>query len=63
MIRKILSSIGLKKKNTQKYKGFSDFFMNASDAEKKEVFAEAARKANEDQFKVFQKAQVKMKSN
>ena len=41
----------------EKYKGLSDFFMHAPADEQKKVFTEAARKANEDQMKVFKQAQ------
>lgn len=46
----------------EKYTGLSDFFLNASTTEKKEVIREAAKRANEDQLKVFNKA-LKMKTN
>lgn len=47
----------------KKYSGFSDFFLNASEEEKKRVITEAARKANEDQLRVFNEARLKMKDN
>ncbi len=48
---------GKKIEGPEKYKGLSDFFMHASADEQKKVFTEAARKANEDQMKVFKQAQ------
>lgn len=41
---------------------FSDFFLRASDEDKKQVFIEAARKANEEQRDVFLKSQLKTKN-
>jgi hypothetical protein len=41
---------------------FSDFLLHASKNKKQEVFIETARKANEDQRKVFEKAQLKTKA-
>jgi hypothetical protein len=37
--------------------GFSDFLINASPEEKKQVFKEAAEKANEEQRRTFKKAE------
>ena len=48
---------GKKTDETRKYNSASDFFMHASADEQKRVFTEAARKANEDQMKVFKRAQ------
>ena len=48
---------GKKAEEPKKYEGLSDFFMHAPADEQKKVFAEAARKANEDQMKVFKQAQ------
>lgn len=42
---------------------FSDFFLNASEDEKKVVFKEAARRANEEQRQVFLKSRFKTKTN
>jgi hypothetical protein len=55
MIKKLFTS----KKSTDlsEYKGFADFFLRAPESTKREVIAEAARKANEDQMKVFKRAQ------
>lgn len=52
------------RKNTDlsEYSGFSDFFLRASEDTKKKVITEAARKANEDQLKVFKDAQLKQVS-
>jgi len=56
---KMLKNIfkGKKTEGPEKYKGLSDFFMHAPADEQKKVFTEAARKANEDQMKVFKQAQ------
>ena len=56
---KILSFLKRATKSA-KPSGFSDFFLHASEEKKKEVFREAARKANEEQREVFQKSQVKV---
>ena len=56
-IRSIFKGEG--KKNISDYAGFSDFFLRASDEEKKKVITEAAKKANEDQLKVFHNARLK----
>lgn len=51
------------KRNTKKKKGddsFSNFFTNASDNEKKRVFTEAARMANEDRRALFDRAKLKL---
>ncbi len=37
---------------------FSDFFLNEPLEAKKDVLAKAARKANEDQMRVFKKSQI-----
>lgn len=58
MIKLFKSIFADKKEEPKKYKGFSDFLMNAPAEEQKEVFAEAARKANEDQMEVY-KASLK----
>jgi len=42
---------------------FSSFFLHASDEEKKKVFTEAARQANEEQREVFRRASLKPKEN
>lgn len=42
---------------------FSDFFRHASLEEQKKVVTEAARKANEDQRKVFRQAEAEMNTN
>lgn len=38
------------------YDGFSDFFLRASEAEKRRVITEAAKMANLDQMEVYRKA-------
>lgn len=50
-------------KVARKYNGFSDFFLHASDEEKKVVFTEAAHRANEDQQKTFREAKLKAGAN
>lgn len=58
-MKKMLKKLFAGKKNTDlsQYNGFSDFFLRASENTKKEVIAEAARKANEDQMKIYKQAQ------
>ncbi|OGE83124.1 hypothetical protein A2627_00275 [Candidatus Woesebacteria bacterium RIFCSPHIGHO2_01_FULL_39_28] len=41
---------------------FSDFFQNASAAQKEKVFREAARRANEDQRALLKKSELELKS-
>ncbi len=41
---------------TNEYKGLSDFLRNAPEEKKIEVFTEAARRANEDQRKILERA-------
>jgi len=41
------------KENNSEYAGLSDFLLRASPEEKKKVIMEAARRANEDQRKLF----------
>ena len=62
---KLLKSIfkGKETEGPEKYKGLSDFFMHASPDEKKKVFTEAARRANEDQMKIFKQAQLTTEVN
>ncbi len=57
---KIIKSKKEKVEKPKKYEGLSDFFMNAPADEQKKVFIEAAQRANEDQFKIFIEAQMKM---
>ncbi|MBM3204077.1 hypothetical protein FJZ55_09270 [Candidatus Woesearchaeota archaeon] len=38
---------------------FSNFLLNASEKKKEKVFLEAARKANEDQKKIFEQYRLK----
>ena len=54
---------GRKESDLKKYEGLSDFFMHAPADEQKKVFTEAARRANEDQMKVFQEARMKVEAN
>lgn len=48
------------KKSVSEYAGLSDFMLHASSDEKKKIIAEAARRANEDQFRIFSKARLKV---
>jgi len=50
-----LFKISLKNKDDRKTGGFSGFFRNASDEEKKRVLMEAARRANEEQRELVKK--------
>ncbi len=62
MIKKITSFFKSKKSpRNEEYSGFSDFFLRASHDEKKRVMIEAAKKSNEDQFKIFTEARVRTK--
>lgn len=40
----------------RKFEGLSDFFRNATDEEKREVYLEVMEKANEEQLKIIEKA-------
>lgn len=40
------------------YRGLADFLQHASEVRKIEVFTEAARRANEDQRKVFERGKA-----
>lgn len=62
---KLLKSIfkGKETEGPEKYKGLSDFFMHAPADEQKKVFTEAARRANEDQSKIFREAKMKVEAN
>ena len=64
MIKTLSRFFGIKKAaKTSDYEGFADFFLRASSEEKERVIREAARKANNDQFKVFTEARLKAKAN
>lgn len=52
-----------RKRSVSKYTGLSDFLLHASPDEKKKIITEAARRANEDQFKVFIKARLRVGVN
>lgn len=52
-----------KAEEVKKYTSASDFFMHAPADEQKKVFTEAARRANEDQMKIFQEARMKVEAN
>lgn len=41
----------------RQFEGLSDFFRNATDEEKREVYLEVIEKANEEQLKVIEKQQ------
>ncbi len=49
-------------KGPENYAGLSDFLIHASADEQKKVFMEAARRANEDQLKMFREATLKAKA-
>ena len=40
----------------RKFEGLSDFFRNATDEEKREVYLEVIEKANEEQLKTIEKS-------
>ena len=40
----------------RQFEGLSDFFRNATDEEKQEVYSEVIEKANQEQLKVIEKA-------
>jgi len=63
MIHQITSFFTRKKGKATTYSGFSDFFMHAPKEAKEKVIAEAARKANEDQLKIFNEARMKVNAN
>ena len=63
MINKVKNFFKRNQNNKSKDGGFSDFFTNASDKVKREIIIEAARKANEDQLKVFNKFNTRSYSN
>lgn len=52
-----------KNKEIKKSGKFSDFFLSATEKKKEEVLREVARKANEEQRKVFGKSQFKTKTS
>lgn len=52
-----------RKRSVSKYTGLSDFLLHASPDEKKKIITEAARRANEDQFKIFIKARLRVGVN
>lgn len=51
------------KSDAVKYAGLSDFLLRATPDEKNRIIAEATRRANEDQSKVFNKARLKVGAN
>lgn len=64
MIRAITRLFRLKnRESASEYAGLSDFLLRASSDEKKKIITEAARRANEDQFRVFSKARHKVGAN
>ena len=63
MITAIKNFFGGKKSEAVEYTGLADFFLHASSNEKKKVITEAARKANDDQLKVFNEALLKTRTN
>ena len=46
-------------KELEKYTGFADFFLHAPTEEKKKVITEAAKKANEDQFRILKESRLR----
>ena len=58
-----LLKISRKKVDTYKAEGFSDFFRNAPEEAKEKVLKEAAHRANEDQRRVFEQVQLKLKTH
>jgi len=58
-----LFKISRKKVDAYKAEGFSDFFRNAPEEEKKKVLKEAAYRANEDQWRVLEQAKMKLKTH
>lgn len=52
-----------KSEHKKKSSRFSDFFLHASDDEKKRVFTEVAQQANEEQREVFKKSQLNPKQS
>jgi hypothetical protein len=63
MIKTLTNLFRGKIEESTAYEGLSDFFLRAPVEEKKKVIIEAARKANEDQHKVFKEARLKVKTN
>jgi hypothetical protein len=49
------------KESRKKEGSFSDFFLNASEADKKEVITRAAKQANEEQRRTFLESSVSAK--
>ena len=58
-----LFKISRKKVDAYKAEGFSDFFRNAPEEEKKKVLKEAAYRANEDQWRGLEQAKMKLKTH
>jgi len=52
-----------KTKRVSDYSGLSDFLTHAPEATKKEAMLKAARLANEDQMRTFDKARLKVGAN
>ncbi|MBI2444364.1 MAG: hypothetical protein HYV42_03965 [Candidatus Magasanikbacteria bacterium] len=61
-MRKLLQ-IFRKRPVTAQTSHFSDFFLHASDEQKRKVFTEAAKRANEEQMEVFKKLHLKLETN
>ena len=51
-----------KKPAIQKSSRFSEFFWHASEEEKDRVFKEAARRANEEQRRIFEESRLKARA-
>lgn len=59
-MRRIIGTFKKKFEKKESSGSFSNFFTHASDREKKRVFTEAARRANEDQRALFDRAKLKL---
>ncbi len=56
---KLFNFLAKKSKNAEPSSEFSRFFLESSSKEKKKVFLYAARKANEEQRKLFYKSSIR----
>lgn len=59
---KLLHFLGFKRAD-ETPKKFSEFFLHAPERKKEAVLEEAAKMANKEQMKVFEKAQLKIKAH
>ncbi len=58
-MRRIIDTLKKKLGKRESHGSFSSFFIHASDRERKRVFTEAARRANDDQRALFDRAKLK----